>query len=124
MHRLIAFEDLPGRSIAHIAGSTHPRRLLGTLTKIRGGVSTHELLQQLRGRMIDAAGQSWRIEVYSIVDDDAHRWIQVGLAGREERTVLLKLPYMADADDAIGSIEQWVCGSSCQHAVVSVIASN
>jgi hypothetical protein len=120
MHRSIEFEDFVGRSIGQLVGHTNRRRWNGAFTKIRSGVSTHELLEELRGRMIAAAGDSWRIEVYSIVDDSTHRWIQLGLAGREERTVLLKLPYLADADDAIGSIAHWVRDSSCQHAVVDV----
>jgi hypothetical protein len=124
MRRVIAFQDLARWSVSHFVLPTHRRRVTATLTRIRAGVSTHELLRQLRGRVIDAAGESWRVEVYSIVDDSNHRWIQLGLAGREERTMLMKLPYLADADDAIGSIEQWVCDSSCQHAVLTVPAGD
>jgi len=120
MHRSIGFEDFVGRSIGQLVGHTNRSRWNGAFTKIRSAPSTQDLLEQLCGRMIAAAGDSWRIEVYSIVDDSTHRWIQVGLAGREERTVLLKLPYLADADDAIGSIAHWVGDSSCQHAIVDV----
>ena len=121
---VIAFEDLADGSISHFVSRAYPRPAHAGFTRIRGVVTSQELLQQLRGRRIDVAGESWRIEVYSIVDDSTHRWIQLGLAGREERTVLLKLPYLADAVDAIGSVEQWVCGSSSQHAVVTVAASD
>ena len=119
MRRVIAFDDLAGRSFSHFVFPIPRRRVTGTFARIRS-VSSEELLQELRGRMIDAAGETWRLEVYSIVDDTSCRWLQLGLAGREERTVLLKLPYLADADDAIGSIAHWVRDSSCQHAVVDV----
>ena len=119
MRRVIAFDDLAGRSFSHFVFPIPRRRVTGTFARIRS-VSSEELLQELRGRMIDAAGETWRLEVYSIVDDTSCRWLQLGLAGREERTVLLKLPLLASADDALESIEQWASDSSCRHGVVTV----
>src|SRR5262245_42511953 len=99
MRRVIAFDDFAGLFLSHPVFPTHQRRVPGTLARIRTRVSTHELLQHLRGRIIEVAGDSWRVEVYSIVDDSDCRWLQLGLSGPEERTVLLKLHCLADADD-------------------------
>ena len=93
--------------------------------RTRTPMSNDQLLQELNGHSVDGNGDSWRIHVYSIVDGDAHRWIQLGLEGPETRTVLLKLTYLADACDAIGSIEQWMRNSSCRHgALLPVIPAD
>jgi len=125
MQRPIVFEDFTRRSIGHVAGATGTSRTPGVLTRIRSGQSARELLEQLRGRVIDAPGDSWRIEVFSIVDDSTHRWVQVGLIGADDRTVLLKLARFADGADAVSAIEYWIHESQSAHCgVLEVSPSN
>ena len=80
----------------------------GRLTRIRTAMSTEQLLQRLNGHVVDVDGQSWQIDVFSIVDHDAHRWVQVGLNGADRRTVLLKLESLADDEDTLAAIEHWI----------------
>ena len=97
----------------------------GVPARIRTGQSPRDLLEQLRGRVIDASGGSWRIEVFSIFDDATHRWVQVYLNGPVDRTVLLKLARFADGDDAVSAILYWVQESSWPHGgVLEVSPSN
>ena len=87
----------------------------GELSRIRTGMSTEQLLQRLNGHVVAVDGQSWQIDVYSIVDNDAHRWVQVGLNGPDRRTVLLRLEYLADDEDALTAIDAWIRHSSSLH---------
>jgi len=88
---------------------------LGHLSRIRTGMSTEHLLQRLNGHAVDVNGQSWQVDVYSIVDNDSHRWLQVGLNGADRRTVLLRLEYLADDEDALAANEDWIRHSSGLH---------
>jgi hypothetical protein len=125
MQRPIAFEDFAHRSIGHGAGGTAAGPMSGALTRIRTGQSARELLEQLRGRVIDSSGDSWRIEVFSIVDDSTHRWVQVCLTGADDRSVLLKLARFADDADAVSAIRYWIEESHWTHGgVLEVSPSN
>jgi hypothetical protein len=75
-------------------------------------MSNEQLLQRLNGRVVEVDGQAWQIDVYSIVDSESNRWVQVGLNGEDSRTALLKLACLADDEDAIVAIEDWIRNSS------------
>jgi len=93
----------------------------GRLSRVRTAMSSEELLRRLNGQTIETGAKSWRIDVYSIVNNDAHRWVQVGLEGADRRTVLLKMEYLADDEDARSAIEDWVGCSSALHGGVIVV---
>jgi hypothetical protein len=96
----------------------------GQLSRVRTVVSNEQLLNRLNGQIVTAASNSWRLEVYSIIDKDAHRWVQVGLEGTDRRTVLLKLEYMADEEDAIDAVQDWVRSSSAVHGGVVTVSDS
>ena len=84
-------------------------------------MSNDELLAQLNGRVIDGPGNPRHIDVYSIVDEGTHRWIQVGLRGDDCRTALLKLAYLADDDDAVTALKDWLRHSGPRHGSVLTV---
>jgi hypothetical protein len=94
---------------------------LRRFARIRTEMSNDELLAQLNGRVIDRAGNPRRIDVYSIVDEGTHRWIQVGLQGSDCRTALLKLAYLADDGDAVSALEDWLRESGTRHGTVLTV---
>jgi hypothetical protein len=96
----------------------------GQLARIRTAISSEQLLHRLNGQTVAAGARSWRVDVYSIVENDAHRWIQVGLDGSDRRTILLKLEYLADDEDAVAALERWVRHSSAIHGGVITVSDS
>src|SRR5262245_26924703 len=106
-------------------GVTSPFRASAALrgfTRIRTEMSNDQLLAHLHGRVIDGSGMPRRINVYSIVDEGTHRWIQVGLQGADSRTALLKLAYLADDYDAVTALEEWLRDPNARYGSVVTVA--
>ncbi len=94
------------------------------LSRVRTPISSEQLLQQLNGQTIVVGPTTWRIDVYSIVENDGYRWVQVGLDGGCRRTVLLKLEYLADDKDAIAALEDWLDDSTALHGGVLTVSDS
>jgi hypothetical protein len=102
-----------------------PPATVARLARIRVPMSADALVRQLHGRDIHCWGASWQIDIYSVVDGDPYRWMQIGLSGTERRTVTLKLARFADDVDVVGAIEEWLRESPWPHGgVLTVSASN
>jgi len=116
--RVFGHRHTPGRSALRAVTE------LG-FARIRSQISTDALVELLHGRMIHDDVAVWRIDVYSIVDANDYRWIQLGIEGPEHRTLLLQLAPFADDGDAIAAIGQWMRTSSLSHAgLLTVRPSN
>lgn len=113
--------SLPLRAFGQRAGGT---AIHAHLSRIRTAISSDQLLHRLNGQTITAGTKQWRVDVYSIVENDAHRWVQVGLDGTDRRTILLKLAYLADDEDAVAALEQWVRHSSAIHGGVITVSDS
>jgi len=49
------------------------------------------LFLALDGRDLTVSGRNWRIEVFSVCDHDARRWVQLALRGKQEYVLTLAL---------------------------------
>jgi len=49
------------------------------------------LFRALDGRDVTVSGQNWRIEVFSVCDHDARRWVQLALKGEPGYVLTLRL---------------------------------
>jgi hypothetical protein len=93
----------------------------GRLSRIRTRISNEELLREVHGKVISHGDNAWRLDVYGITDDGPNRWVQMGLEGADERTVLLKTAYLADAADILMTVERWLRSRSFSHSAVLTV---
>jgi hypothetical protein len=63
-----------------------------------------QLFGALDGRDFLAANKHWRIEVFSIVEQAAHVWIQLRLVGRSSTPLTLCLSRSADVREALETL--------------------
>jgi len=68
----------------------------------------YSLFGALDGRDFVVGGEHWRLEVFSVVEDAQHLWIQVRLIGRLPRLLTLCLPGQADVPEALAALTTWL----------------
>jgi hypothetical protein len=51
-----------------------------------------ELFAELDGATLTFAGHTWHVAVFSIVDDEGGRWLQIGLDGPRQELATLQIP--------------------------------
>jgi hypothetical protein len=75
-----------------------------------------QMFQWLDGRDLAAGGSKWRIEVYGVREDHAHRWIQLALVGPRHYALTLKLALTDGPQPAILALAEWVADpqDACQ----------
>ena len=71
-----------------------------------------ELFVALDGRRVRASRGEWQIQVHSIYDETAHRWIQIGLQGATPYSLTVEVSIADEADDIIRAISAWLDDSS------------
>jgi hypothetical protein len=72
----------------------------------------YRLFGALDGQDLMALGEHWRIEVFSVVEEPLHLWVQLRLVGRLPRVLTLCLSRGADAKDALKALTVWLVGRS------------
>ncbi len=70
--------------------------------------SLDRLAEDLTGQVVAAGGASWHIEVYGIFVDRGNRWVQLGLKGPDERSLLLRVHARAGLSDILRTITAWL----------------
>ena len=66
-----------------------------------------ELFEDVEGSELTAAGATWRIQVFSIIDDEGGRWIQLGLTGPCQDLATLQLPPGGNATHVALALNDW-----------------
>jgi len=69
-----------------------------------------EIFEALDGLELSAGGLEWRLEVFSVVTDEAATWAQLRLSGCSEHTLTLKLRPADTAQDGTAAIVAWLAG--------------
>ena len=69
---------------------------------------SHRIFQALDGHQLTASRKTWRMEVYSIVEDGETRWIQVGLHGLESHELMVAAPRGSDAKQITSALRTWI----------------
>jgi hypothetical protein len=69
---------------------------------------SHRLFQALDGHQLTASRKTWRLEVYSIVDEGETRWIQVALHGLESHELMVAAPRSSDAKQIMAALKTWI----------------
>jgi len=81
---------------------------------------TYSLFGALDGRDFMAAGEHWRLEVFSVVEDAQHLWIQLRLVGRLPRLLTLSLSKSADVREALAVLTAWLDGRTASPCISNV----
>jgi hypothetical protein len=81
---------------------------------------TYSLFGALDGRDFMAAGEHWRLEVFSVVEDAQHLWIQLRLVGHLPRLLTLCLSKRADVHEALTALTAWLDGRSAAPCISNV----
>jgi hypothetical protein len=92
----------------------------GTSPTPKDLMPAYELFAELDGSDFVAADESWRIEVYGVLDDHGYRWIQIGLTGTRSDMVTLRLVEGAGAQHAIMALTAWVAERGAVRNVLNV----
>ncbi|HKV98472.1 MAG TPA: hypothetical protein VJN96_01550 [Vicinamibacterales bacterium] len=64
-------------------------------------VHPEHLREALEGQAVTIFGQSWRLEVYSVLDFAGRRWVQLALEGEPHYMLTLNLAMGAGAQRAL-----------------------
>jgi hypothetical protein len=67
--------------------------------------------------------QHWRVEVFSVSDQNNYRWVQVVVHGEPDRMLTLRLPAGARADCAIPALSERLAHPSVLSHLVDATAS-
>lgn len=82
----------------------HPARDLLT----SGIVDPDQVFAELDNLEIAAGEGRWRIEVFSVSDQDDHRWVQISVIGERDYMLTLRLPAGAGAESALPALTDWL----------------
>lgn len=66
-----------------------------------------ELFEELDGSELVAGGETWRVHVFAVVDEDRGRWIQLGLAGPRQQLATLQLPSAGGTTHVSLAVNEW-----------------
>jgi hypothetical protein len=73
------------------------------------GLPPEDLFVALDGRTVSVGRDRWRVEVFSVVDDeDGSRWVQLAIKGEPDYALTLRLFRSTAAERAIGAIIRWL----------------
>jgi hypothetical protein len=73
------------------------------------GLPPEDLFVALDGRIVSVGRDRWRVEVFSVVDDDdGSRWVQLAIKGEPDYALTLRLFRSTAAEPAIGAIIRWL----------------
>ena len=73
------------------------------------GLPPEELFIALDGRVVSVGRGRWRLEVFSVVDDDdGDRWVQLAMKGEPDYPLVLRLIPSTAADRAILALVRWL----------------
>ena len=92
----------------------------GSTALARDVTSAHELFAELDGTDFVAAGQTWHIEIYGVLDDHGYRWIQLGLSGPRTDLATLRLVEGAGAQHAVVALTAWLVQRAIGRNVLNV----
>jgi hypothetical protein len=81
---------------------------------------SYSLFGALDGQDFVAAGEHWRVEVFSVVEEATHVWIQLRLVGRLSRLLTLCLSRKADVREALEAVTTWLDGRPASHCISNV----
>jgi hypothetical protein len=76
----------------------------------------------LHGRAVTVSGQSWRLEVYSIIDCAGRRWVQLALDGDPHYMLTLNLAIGAGAQLALMALVSCLANPSDAAAAIVNVA--
>lgn len=83
-------------------------------------LTADELFGALDGRSFSLSHQTWRIAIYSIHDQQPSRWIQVGLGGRPQCSVTLRVAVDASVDEIMETLADSLKRTSPTDSILSV----
>jgi hypothetical protein len=85
-------------------------------------VTPDELRIALDGEVVSDGERSWRVEVYSISDQQDHRWVQVSLLGEPSWMLTLRVSPEDGIEHIRHTLSTWLADPSVPHDEVINIA--
>ena len=106
------------RSIARQAGDYlfSPFAISGHERQVR----PERLREALEGQAVTVSGQSWRLEVYSVLDYAGRRWVQLALEGEPHYMLTLNLAVGAGAQRALMALAACLANPSDAVGILNV----
>ena len=83
-------------------------------------VRPERLREALEGRAVTVSGQSWRLEVYSVLDYAGRRWVQLALEGEPHYMLTLNLAVGAGAQRALLALAACLANPSDAVGILNV----
>jgi hypothetical protein len=83
-------------------------------------LSAERMFDALDGRMITVGGQQWRLEVYSVCDQDGWRWIQLSLEGEPHYALTMRLSLREGIKHVVLALSGWLANPSPGRAILKV----
>ena len=83
-------------------------------------VRPERLLEDLDGRAVTVLGQSWRLEVYSVLDYAGRRWVQLALEGEPHYMLTLNLAVGAGAQRTLMALASCLANPSDSVGILNV----
>ncbi len=83
-------------------------------------VRPERLREALEGRAVTVSGQSWRLEVYSVLDYAGRRWVQLALEGEPHYMLTLNLAVGAGAHRALLALAACLANPSDSVGILNV----
>jgi len=68
----------------------------------------HRIFSALDGHQLTASKKTWRMEIYSVVDEGETRWIQVALHGLESHELMVAAPRSSNAKQITSALRTWI----------------
>jgi hypothetical protein len=83
-------------------------------------VRPERLLEALEGRAVTVLGQSWRLQVYSVLDYAGRRWVQLALDGEPHYMLTLNLAVGAGAQRTLMALANCLANPSDAIGILNV----
>jgi len=83
-------------------------------------VRPERLREDLEGRAVTFHGQSWRLEVYSVLDYAGRRWVQLALEGEPHYMLTLNLAVGAGAQRTLMALAACLANPSESVGILNV----
>lgn len=99
---------MTGPLAPHTWAATSPQQAHTGTSRLSIVGLPHRIFRALDGHQLTASKKTWRMEVYSIVDEGETRWIQVALRGSESHELMVAAPRNSNAKQIASALRTWI----------------
>ncbi len=67
-----------------------------------------EIFDALDGHSLELSDQRWRIEIYSLLEQDGWRWVHLALRGETDHVLIVKVLPFENENHVVGALLTWL----------------